>query len=347
MRRCRIRRYPIAGKQCDKLSASGVHRHPRFATIIRVFRTSWRARGLPCPTGARRPAATHSTTCGTPVSVRRMPDPEPSACPLSSPRSSSGARATPGTSTAARPRHRRSGCRPRRPTCDRPQLRDRPHLPARPAHRQGRLRRGLPRHAVAGARLPGQGLRQDQRPPLRLAPRGVLRRAARARAARAARVRPLRRTRAAARCATASPWSTPSTATSARGWRRRARSRSASSAASSRRLLGALDALHRGHAMHRDLTPFNVFVCDRRTAEARRLRHRDAPAQPARRHGRLVQPLPRPERDRVGPRAPLAEARRRLSDRAPRGDAAARRHHERRCAARTCAASRAATTSRK
>jgi len=24
---------------------------------------------------------------------------------------------------------------------------------------------------------------------------------------------------------------------------------------------GALDALHRGHAMHRDLTPFNVFVC--------------------------------------------------------------------------------------
>jgi serine/threonine-protein kinase len=26
-------------------------------------------------------------------------------------------------------------------------------------------------------------------------------------------------------------------------------------------LLGALDALHRGHALHRDLTPFNVFVC--------------------------------------------------------------------------------------
>jgi len=26
-------------------------------------------------------------------------------------------------------------------------------------------------------------------------------------------------------------------------------------------IAGALDALHRGHAMHRDLTPFNVFVC--------------------------------------------------------------------------------------
>ena len=28
-------------------------------------------------------------------------------------------------------------------------------------------------------------------------------------------------------------------------------------------LLGALDALHRGQALHRDLTPFNVFVCDK------------------------------------------------------------------------------------
>jgi serine/threonine protein kinase len=27
-------------------------------------------------------------------------------------------------------------------------------------------------------------------------------------------------------------------------------------------MLGALDALHRGQAMHRDLTPFNVFVCE-------------------------------------------------------------------------------------
>jgi len=27
-------------------------------------------------------------------------------------------------------------------------------------------------------------------------------------------------------------------------------------------ILGALNALHSGHAMHRDLTPFNVFVCD-------------------------------------------------------------------------------------
>ena len=27
-------------------------------------------------------------------------------------------------------------------------------------------------------------------------------------------------------------------------------------------VLGALDALHRGQALHRDLTPFNVFVCD-------------------------------------------------------------------------------------
>lgn len=27
-------------------------------------------------------------------------------------------------------------------------------------------------------------------------------------------------------------------------------------------ILGALDILHRGQAMHRDLTPFNVFVCD-------------------------------------------------------------------------------------
>src|SRR5881628_2619648 len=28
-------------------------------------------------------------------------------------------------------------------------------------------------------------------------------------------------------------------------------------------LLGALDTLHRGQALHRDLTPFNVFVCDK------------------------------------------------------------------------------------
>jgi serine/threonine protein kinase len=27
-------------------------------------------------------------------------------------------------------------------------------------------------------------------------------------------------------------------------------------------ILGALDALHRGHVLHRDLTPFNVFVCE-------------------------------------------------------------------------------------
>jgi len=27
-------------------------------------------------------------------------------------------------------------------------------------------------------------------------------------------------------------------------------------------ILGALDALHSGHALHRDLTPFNVFVCE-------------------------------------------------------------------------------------
>jgi serine/threonine protein kinase len=27
-------------------------------------------------------------------------------------------------------------------------------------------------------------------------------------------------------------------------------------------MLGALDSLHRGHGLHRDLTPFNVFVCD-------------------------------------------------------------------------------------
>ena len=27
-------------------------------------------------------------------------------------------------------------------------------------------------------------------------------------------------------------------------------------------ILGALDALHRGQALHRDLTPFNVFVCE-------------------------------------------------------------------------------------
>ena len=27
-------------------------------------------------------------------------------------------------------------------------------------------------------------------------------------------------------------------------------------------ILGSLDALHRGHALHRDLTPFNVFVCE-------------------------------------------------------------------------------------
>ena len=27
-------------------------------------------------------------------------------------------------------------------------------------------------------------------------------------------------------------------------------------------ILGTLDALHRGHALHRDLTPFNVFVCN-------------------------------------------------------------------------------------
>ena len=80
-----------------------------------------------------------------------------------------------------------------------------------------------------------------------------------------------------------------------------------------------------------------------RAAQARRLRHRDASAQPARRHRRRLQSVPCAERDRVGKRAALAAARRRLPGRLARRDAAARRHHERRCAAATSAFFRAAT----
>ena len=49
-------------------------------------------------------------------------------------------------------------------------------------------------------------------------------------------------------------------------------------------ILQPLDILHRGQALHRDLTPFNVFVCE---DEQLKLgdRHRGAPAQSAWRHG--------------------------------------------------------------
>ena len=79
--------------------------------------------------------------------------------------------------------------------------------------------------------------------------------------------------------------------------------------------------LHRGQMLHRDLTPLNVFVCERRQLEARRLRHRPAAERPARRHGaaRSTRTMVA-ERHFLAATAPeVADARRRVS-----GGAAAR-----------------------
>ena len=55
-------------------------------------------------------------------------------------------------------------------------------------------------------------------------------------------------------------------------------------AARDRRHPQVLGKLHRGQMLHRDLTPMNVFVCEGRQPEARRLRDRPAAERPARHH---------------------------------------------------------------
>ena len=51
-------------------------------------------------------------------------------------------------------------------------------------------------------------------------------------------------------------------------------------------ILQVLGKLHRGQLLHRDLTPMNVFVCEDRTPQARRLRHRPPAERRPRHHGR-------------------------------------------------------------
>ena len=104
------------------------------------------------------------------------------------------------------------------------------------------------------------GLHQDQRPNVRLAARGVLRRSARSRGPGASRLRPFRRgdgdevryclALEYAEHGDLGAWLAQRGAQSERFVRREIAA-----------VLSALDALHRGQALHRDLTPFNVFVC--------------------------------------------------------------------------------------
>ena len=92
-------------------------------------------------------------------------------------------------------------------------------------------------------------------------------------------------------------------------------------------VLSALDILHRGQAMHRDLTPFNVFVC-----EDEQLKLGDFGIAMHQRSQRGVTAdafnVFNAPADRVGKSSPLAAARRYLSDRTDSGDAPARRHLE-------------------
>ena len=209
---------------------------------------------------------------------------------------------------------------------DGPQQREGPELSARPADRQGRLRRDLPRHASARCAVSRPGLRQDQLLHRGLGARGLFRPAARPAGAGAPGVRPVRRAGGRPGCATAWSWSTPSMATWARGWRRRAHRRSASCGRRSPPSWQTLDVLHRGQAMHRDLTPFNVFVCEN---ERLKLGDFGIAAHQANSRGVTADafnPLNAPDRDRLGQGPQVAAEGRRLPGRPADRDAASGRH---------------------
>ena len=86
--------------------------------------------------------------------------------------------------------------------------------------------------------------------------------------------------------------------------------------------------LHRGQALHRDLTPFNVFVCE---DEQLKLGDFGIATHQLSRRGVTADAFNvfnAPTEIAWGKSSPLAAARRHLPGRADRGDAAARRHHE-------------------
>ena len=189
----------------------------------------------------------------------------------------------------------------------------------------GRLRPGLSRHAARpladGAR---DGLHQGQRAHRRLAARGLLRPAARRPSARDPRLRRVpadaRRTARVLYCL-ALEYARHGDLSAFLAAHRQARGRRRGARREIAGILQVLGKLHRGQLLHRDLTPLNVFVCDGRTPQARRLRHRPAAERPARHHRAHDERADGAERHPRRRRAEVAGARRRLSGRAAAGDA--------------------------
>ena len=109
-------------------------------------------------------------------------------------------------------------------------------------------------------------------------------------------------------------------------------------------ILDTLDTLHRGQALHRDLTPFNVFVCE---DERIKLGDFGIATHQLSRFGVTADafnPLGAPTEIAWGKSAQMAAARRHLPGRPADRDAAARRHEEPDAQSRRPAASPAAIT---
>ncbi len=189
---------------------------------------------------------------------------------------------------------------------------------------EGGLRAGVPRDAARALPLGSRdGLHQGERAHRRMDPRGLLRAASGRASAGDPRLRRVSADAArTAACSTAWRSSTRAMATCARscdrtgkGWTETAARREIAG------ILQVLGKLHRGQMLHRDLTPMNVFVCEGRQLEARRLRDRPAPERPAGNPRGHAEPADRPERNPRRRRAEVAGAGRRLSGGAAPGDA--------------------------
>ena len=113
-----------------------------------------------------------------------------------------------------------------------------------------------------------------------------------------------------------------------------------SETAARREIAGILDVLgklHRGQMLHRDLTPLNVFVCDRRTLKLGDFGIARPADRSPRRHRADAESVCRAERHPGRRRAQVAGARRRLPGGAAARHAACAATRARVCARSTCA----------